>query len=229
MFTGQFRHFTPGHQDFFSRSLAFHLASARLAYDTGGPAGLQQYFQRLKEIFPGNYALLDERGRDLITGKDRCADVRTFSVPRRWRVGHDPIRTAFPSPDHKYLLLVDSIFPPGPPNPIPYYSWIVVATVVFCYILAVQIGSPLRALGLTVERFGRGDLEVRAKSTGKDDFAKLARTFNLMADRIQLLLNAERRLLQDVSHELRSPLARLTPDWPQNQVEPKVKQLLGVK
>ena len=41
-------------------------------------------------------------------------------------------------------------------------------------------------------------------------WASLARAFNLMADRIQTLLTAERRLLLDISHELRSPLARLS-------------------
>jgi two-component system sensor histidine kinase CpxA len=50
---------------------------------------------------------------------------------------------------------------------------------------------------------------VRAETNRRDEIGQLARTFNQMADRIQLLLSAERRLLQDVSHELRSPLARL--------------------
>ncbi len=46
-------------------------------------------------------------------------------------------------------------------------------------------------------------------SVRKDEFGELANSFNLMAERIETLLTAERRLLQDVSHELRSPLARL--------------------
>src|SRR5947209_4630247 len=44
----------------------------------------------------------------------------------------------------------------------------------------------------------------------QDEIGNLARSFNAMADRIQTLLTAERRLLQDVSHELRSPLSRLS-------------------
>jgi two-component system sensor histidine kinase CpxA len=67
----------------------------------------------------------------------------------------------------------------------------------------------LRRLRHTVDQFGNGDLSVRANVQRNDEFGSLARAFNHMADRIQTLLTAERRLLQDVSHELRSPLARL--------------------
>ena len=67
----------------------------------------------------------------------------------------------------------------------------------------------MRALQKAVERFGRGDLSARAGSTRRDELGQLARTFDRMADRIETLLAAERRLLLDISHELRSPLARL--------------------
>jgi two-component system sensor histidine kinase CpxA len=61
-----------------------------------------------------------------------------------------------------------------------------------------------------VERFGRGDLSVRLKSPRKDEIGELSRSFDRMAERIGTLMTSERRLLQDVSHELRSPLARLS-------------------
>ena len=67
----------------------------------------------------------------------------------------------------------------------------------------------MRALQKAVERFGRGDLSARVGSTRRDELGQLARTFDRMAGRIETLLAAERRLLLDISHELRSPLARL--------------------
>ena len=67
----------------------------------------------------------------------------------------------------------------------------------------------MRALQKAVERFGRGDLTARVGSTRRDELGQLARTFDRMAERIETLLAAERRLLLDISHELRSPLARL--------------------
>ena len=71
------------------------------------------------------------------------------------------------------------------------------------------IASPLRTLSGAVEQFGQGDLSVRVSYTGKNEIGRLAGSFNDMAERIQTLLTAERRLLQDIGHELRSPLARL--------------------
>ena len=50
----------------------------------------------------------------------------------------------------------------------------------------------------------------RAEESRKDELGELAASFNRMADHIQALLAAERRLLFDISHELRSPLARLS-------------------
>jgi len=52
-------------------------------------------------------------------------------------------------------------------------------------------------------------LSARAPAKRRDELGGLARTFNQMAERIQTLVTAERRLLMDISHELRSPLARL--------------------
>ena len=75
--------------------------------------------------------------------------------------------------------------------------------------LAFYLTSPLRELEKTVERFGEGDLSARTGSKRGDELGKVARSFDRMTERIELLLAAERRLLQDVSHELRSPLARL--------------------
>ena len=69
--------------------------------------------------------------------------------------------------------------------------------------------SPIRNLTATVERFGRGDLSARWHTRRRDEIGYLARAFNETAERLQRLLTSERRLLADISHELRSPLARL--------------------
>jgi two-component system sensor histidine kinase CpxA len=78
-----------------------------------------------------------------------------------------------------------------------------------CYLLARHLASPLRSMQKTIERFGKGDFTARVNSRRGDELGQLGRTVDRMAERIELLLKSQRRLLQDISHELRSPLARL--------------------
>ena len=209
VFTYTFRNrFAPGHKDFFSHTLSFQAGEAEHAYQAGGKTALEEYFARLERYYPGTHSLVNENGVDVLSGKDRSAELR--HVLPLWIPGTGGrMKTAWPSRDRKYRLIIDAPHPLGPPSAIPFYFWLVVAIVVFCYILAVHLASPLRALEQAVVRFGRGDLTSRAETKRGDEIGKLARAFNVMADRIEKLLTAERRLLQDVSHELRSPLARL--------------------
>ncbi len=87
--------------------------------------------------------------------------------------------------------------------------WMLGIFVVLCYALARQLTSPLRAMQKTIERFGRGDFSARVNSRRADELGQLGRTVDQMAERIEGLVKSQRRLLQDISHELRSPLARL--------------------
>ena len=71
---------------------------------------------------------------------------------------------------------------------------------------------PLQHLSATAKALGGGDLSARAGDMAaqrSDEVGELARNFNHMAEQTQAMLTARNRLLGDVSHELRSPLARL--------------------
>ena len=114
------------------------------------------------------------------------------------------------SSDGRYRLIFVAD-PPIPPRSLfPYYFLILVAVALVCWLLALNIANPLRELAHAVDRFGRGELDVRLNSRRSDEIGVVSRSFDRMADRIGTLVTAERRLLQDVSHELRSPLARLS-------------------
>jgi len=200
--------FGPERHDFFSASLSLQAQEASHAYDTGGKAALREYFSRLERMFPGHHALVDQHGIDVLTGANRNADLRHAGP--HWTPGSQSrMIVAWPSQYGKYRVLIDAPAPPGPWSALPYYLWIVGAAFAFSYILTLLLGSPLRSLEHAVQRFGAGDLSTRAPASRQDEFGELARSFNQMAERIESLLNAERRLLLDVSHELRSPLARL--------------------
>jgi two-component system sensor histidine kinase CpxA len=84
---------------------------------------------------------------------------------------------------------------------------------VVCYALAVQLTRRIKLIRKGARRLAEGDLSARiAPMLGKssDEADALARDLDQMAERIEALLGAQQRLLRDVSHELRSPLARLT-------------------
>lgn len=75
--------------------------------------------------------------------------------------------------------------------------------------LARRITRRLERLRTGVEKLGAGDLGARVPVEGRDEIAQLATSFNGAAERIQTLVETQRRMLASASHELRTPLARL--------------------
>ena len=113
------------------------------------------------------------------------------------------------SDEGRYIWLATSI---GPSTILftPFYILLLVTVVVLYWLVTMYITRPVRQLAGVVDRFGAGELTARATPRSNDEIGNLGRSFNAMAERIETLLMTERQLLQDVSHELRSPLARLT-------------------
>jgi signal transduction histidine kinase len=74
--------------------------------------------------------------------------------------------------------------------------------------LARWVGRPLRQLDSTADRFGAGELTMRASTiVGPPEMRHLADTFNDMAGRLEALIGSHRSLVADISHQLRTPLA----------------------
>ena len=69
--------------------------------------------------------------------------------------------------------------------------------------------APLRSLRGVAERLGTGDFSQRVAVSGQTETAELGRTFNAMAEELQRAEEKRRRLVADVAHELRSPLANI--------------------
>jgi len=72
-----------------------------------------------------------------------------------------------------------------------------------------QITKSLNRLRESAVRFSKGDLSHRSSLAGKDEIGQLGRTFNLMAERLERMIQGGKELTANVSHELRSPLARI--------------------
>jgi signal transduction histidine kinase len=83
---------------------------------------------------------------------------------------------------------------------------------VFCFVLARHIARPIERLRSAARNIANQQLQTRVDESvlgRKDELADLGRDFDRMAERIEQLVTAQRHLLADVSHALRSPLARL--------------------
>ncbi len=77
------------------------------------------------------------------------------------------------------------------------------------YPVVRRLTQRLESLQRGVERLGAGDLQSRVSETGRDEVAFLAQRFNRAADQVQALVQSQKSLLANASHELRSPLARI--------------------
>ncbi len=182
-------------------------------YEVGGPKQLETYLANMNGVVNGNLHIIGLQGKDLVSGQDDTDLLRNsndiLGLPK---VANGRVGISAVSSDKRFQLVGATYTQRS--NPwlyiVPYFLIIAAVTALVCWVLAVGIVvSPVKSLAGTVEQFGAGNLSVRAKSGRKDEIGDLARTFNAMAQRIANLLEGERRLLQDISHELRSPLARL--------------------
>jgi two-component system sensor histidine kinase CpxA len=199
------------HGSLFPRLHSLLMEEAIESWQTGGPPALAAHMRRVARHMPGIYYLTDAAGKDLATAEDRSkllAMARPDTGPPK-RFEKSPV-VMYRSADGKYrfLVVLENNFDLTPY--LPYYLLILAAVALLCWILATNLASPLRSLARVVDRFGAGDLSVRVNSSRKDEIGEVGRAFDRMAERISTLLTAERRLLQDISHELRSPLARLS-------------------
>jgi two-component system sensor histidine kinase CpxA len=118
---------------------------------------------------------------------------------------------------HRFTIVMG--LPPGPrvflgPRgmPIPGLIIGVITSGLVCYLLAWYLTKPIVRLRAATRQLAAGDLTARSgapASKRRDEVMGLMRDFDAMAERLELLVKAQSRLLNDISHELRSPLARL--------------------
>ena len=87
-----------------------------------------------------------------------------------------------------------------------------VVSAAICYLLTRYLTAPILRLRTATGEIASGDLSARAApalARRRDELGSLVRDFNIMAERIESLVVAQQQLIRDISHELRSPLARL--------------------
>ncbi len=200
---------------------AFVVNSAAATLRHGGPGALRELMTEWNRNARVQLFVVDSAGRELL-GRP---------VPRESLARADEIaeldgepriaRRVSTQAGATYLLFVPADATPrrsrlssrrDPPSPgVPIVIGIL-ASLGFSALLAWYLSKPIRHLRWAFAAFSGGRLDTRvAPLMGKrrDEIADLGRDFDRMAGQLQALIDAQRRLLHDVSHELRSPLARL--------------------
>ena len=97
---------------------------------------------------------------------------------------------------------------------LPYWLRILTPTLIsflLCLLLAHSFSKPIRLIKKATTKLGQGDFDSRVEGVGhlSGELEQLANSFNKMAEQLQQNQSSQRRLLGDVSHELRSPMTRL--------------------
>jgi signal transduction histidine kinase len=146
--------------------------------------------------------------------------METDQTQNGWTTTHRFIaQRAFGPSGNRYVLLIDLRSPFGAfflaQPQIQLFRLIIVLLVgaLVCFWLARYITDPVTKLGAAVRQLADGNLHSRVGAvigSRKDELADLGRDFDRMAERIESLMVSQQHLMRSVSHELRSPLARLT-------------------
>ena len=201
------------------------LNDAVSAYEEGGELKLRQYMENLERTQHVRAYLFNEKGEEVShRGAPEWAMRVAAGGPR---VPHEGFM--FPTPPvqrdsrassdglHRYTVVIG--LPPGPrvffgPRgmPVPGLIIAIISSGLVCYLLSWYLTKPVVKLRAATRRLAAGDLSARSgapSSRRHDEIAGLMRDFDTMAERLESLVKAQSRLLNDISHELRSPLARL--------------------
>lgn len=152
-----------------------------------------------------------ERFRNAEAGAARdTLNAVTLSGPRAMGAGPRPNEAGPPPPRGEF----GRGMPPRMDS--PYRTFIplaaaIAASLLFSFLLAWYFARPIRDLRQAFEAASHGNLAPRFHASGKrgDELTDLGRDFDRMTGRLRNLMDSQTRLLHDVSHELRSPLARL--------------------
>lgn len=192
-------------------------------YEREGQPALNDYFQRVRRESDVRSFLFNDRIEELsgqripseASNKVRAVFEGTHHSHGISSEGPPLTARAVTAQSGKQYVLVSEILTPIPRggyHPILHLLGVGLVGALFCYWLARHLTSPVTTLRAATRELARGNLHARvspAMGNRHDELAALGADFDLMAEKIQSLVESQRRLLGDISHELRSPLTRM--------------------
>ena len=209
--------------------LSVYGGTATQIVNAEGEAGLRAFLARLKDLEPPRQVSLVASDNSLWSGDPidipGAAELvgRTLTTNQVETDFSNEERTLGAStvnfPDGRKFVLMFQWERQAPPSlfwgSTAAYSraiGVILTGFVLCYLLALYLTSPIRKLREATNKLADGDLQARVipgLGRRRDEIGDLSRDFDVMAERIETLITTQQRLNSDISHELRSPLARL--------------------
>jgi two-component system, OmpR family, sensor histidine kinase CpxA len=204
-------------------ALNVYAQSAAEIYERDGQGPLVAYLDRIdRELnlrtFLFNRQLQELSGRRIpASAPDVAKKSFETRLPEFSSAGGSPLlaRPVLTPSGGQYVFVGEMTRRPPPFGPLDHILHLLAIILIggiFCYWLARYLTSPVGKLRAATRELAAGNLGARvapAIGNRRDELASLAADFDVMAEKIESLVNSQRRLLGDISHELRSPLARL--------------------
>jgi signal transduction histidine kinase len=204
------------------RRLVPSLASQAVErYEQSGQPALRELLDRTSMPRRSNYWLLDTNGNEL-SGRPMPAEMvgiaqRALRHENMARPDEAVVIVAPETTTRGEYLLIAEIIPPPLAERVPGdILWVLklgtIISALMCLVIAHYLSKPIERLRNATNELARGNLDIRVGATiGKrrDEIADLVRDFDSMAGELRNQIQSERNLLSGVSHELRSPIARM--------------------
>ena len=194
---------------------------AAKVYEQQGQAGLAPLLNNLSLQNRSKFWLVDASGSEL-SGRPIPEQVlRDASAAEKSEGLHHSFETnvlAAPTATTKgHYVLIAELVPPKLSERVPGdILWTLklgtVLSAILCFLIAHYLSKPIERLRDATHELARGNLDIRAGDNlgnRRDEIADLVRDFDTMAGELRTLIQSERNLLSGVSHELRSPIARI--------------------
>jgi two-component system sensor histidine kinase CpxA len=191
-------------------------------YEQSGPAALSATLQAIEKAGGASATFFNEAGTELsgrpVPAKAQELSTRateTRDIEFNFDEGTLVARPVVSANGQLYIYVAHITRPPFQPSLQSLGMRLLVILVIggiFCYWLARYLATPLFKLRTTTNQLAEGNLGARVSTKlakRRDEVGQLGRDFNAMAERLEGMVKAQQRLLGDISHELRSPLARL--------------------
>jgi len=194
---------------------------AATTFERQGQAGLATLLDNLSLPRRSQFWLVDSEGREL-SGRaippqvvqDAAAAEKTEGLHRSYEA--NVLAATAATSQGKYVLIAELVPPPLSERVPGDILWTLklgtIFSAIICFLIAHYLTKPIERLRDATNQLARGNLDIRAGEnlgSRSDEIADLVRDFDSMAGELRKQIKSERSLLSGVSHELRSPIARM--------------------